>query len=109
MRIVSWTQLGRLTAFLRPMRERGWVRPLIRRGIACWVLLIVIGHGCHGDDVDHEPILRPPVEWENQRDHSAEQITTTNRPSTRVSTSRADREPTGLSLFDHSAASGAAP
>jgi len=25
------------------------------------VLFFVIGHGCHGDDVDHEPAVAPPA------------------------------------------------
>ena len=24
-------------------------------------LLPLVGHGCHGDDVDHEPTVKPPV------------------------------------------------
>ncbi len=26
------------------------------------LLLPLVGHGCHGDDVDHEPAVAPPVQ-----------------------------------------------
>ena len=26
------------------------------------LLLPLVGHGCHGDDVDHEPAAFPPVQ-----------------------------------------------
>ena len=26
------------------------------------LLLPLVGHGCHGDDVDHEPAVFPPVQ-----------------------------------------------
>jgi len=30
-----------------------------------WLLLLtllpLVGHGCHGDDIDHEPTVKPPV------------------------------------------------
>jgi hypothetical protein len=30
------------------------------------LLLVVVGHGCHGDDVDHEPGLVLPVAEESK-------------------------------------------
>lgn len=24
-------------------------------------LIPLVGHGCHGDDIDHEPTVKPPV------------------------------------------------
>jgi hypothetical protein len=46
----------------KPPRSAQPVRP------GWWVLVVVllallplIGHGCHGDDVDHEPTVAPPV------------------------------------------------
>lgn len=39
----------------------------VRPGNWWWLLLLIllallplIGHGCHGDDVDHEPTVTPP-------------------------------------------------
>jgi hypothetical protein len=38
---------------------RGAARLFVVVAIAA---LIVVGHGCHGDDVDHEPAARAPAD-----------------------------------------------
>ena len=44
--------LSRLTA------GRWWVMAVV---VVVLAVLPLTGHGCHGDDVDHEPAAPPPV------------------------------------------------
>lgn len=49
------------------LRVRDWGRREFARGRAfafggflALLLIPIVGHGCHGDDVDHEPAVAPP-------------------------------------------------
>ncbi len=47
-----------------PPGEGGTSKDTIFLWVAITVLafaLPLVGHGCHGDDVDHEPTVMPPV------------------------------------------------
>ncbi len=43
----------------------GRVRRNWRAGLFGVLLLVVVAHGCHGDDVDHEPGIMMQVEEED--------------------------------------------
>lgn len=36
------------------------VRPAVVFILAAALLVPIFAHGCHGDDVDHEPVVAPP-------------------------------------------------
>lgn len=48
----------------RARRPRGFT-PRAGRGLLFAVLAVatvfIVGHGCHGDDEDHEPAVAPPI------------------------------------------------
>jgi hypothetical protein len=47
---------------LRRETASGNVRLLFPVSCLLWLLTLpLVGHGCHGDDVDHEPGAAPPV------------------------------------------------
>ena len=53
------TQLESAPVGLSSPRPTGaWLPPLV---FLLLLALPLVGHGCHGDDVDHEPTVKPPV------------------------------------------------
>jgi len=55
--ILQWVPAAQFFGTAR----RNW-----RAGVFGVLLLVVVGHGCHGDDVDHEPGLVLPVAEESK-------------------------------------------
>jgi hypothetical protein len=63
-------RLLKLSATPQPMRFGWGVRRWFGWFAIAAITLVVVGHGCHGDEVDHEPTVFP--------------LTSEDRESTRV-------------------------
>lgn len=44
-----------------PERRAFFARPVVLAAALGLLLIPLFAHGCHGDDVDHEPSFAPPV------------------------------------------------